>query len=245
MYLGRKKRRRINVNKLIGVLFFSLLLVFAVCFFLQSDFFNLTEIIVENNKYLTNSQIEKLLGVNKNRNIFTYELGKIEDNVVKNTYVKSCEIKRKMPNKLVVNVTEKKIIGPIYNGENYCYIDDKGNYVDELENGKKYKFIIGVKYTVNKKKVKFENIKDKSILISLVKEMEDENILKQMKYIDLNEKSTINMKTKKGLKIEINKEENMQKEIAKLTEVLMDLQNRQEYSGNIDMTYKNYILYTP
>ena len=38
--------------------------------------------------------------------------------------------------------------------------------------------------------------------------MEDENILKQMKYIDLNEKSTINMKTKKGLKIEINKEEN-------------------------------------
>ena len=52
-----KKRKKLNANKLMGILFFSLLLVLGTCFFLKSDFFYLKYIEINNNKYLTKEDV--------------------------------------------------------------------------------------------------------------------------------------------------------------------------------------------
>ncbi|MEG0855108.1 MAG: FtsQ-type POTRA domain-containing protein [Terrisporobacter sp.] len=239
------RRRRMNTNKLMGILFFSLLIVFGICFFLKSDYFNLKEIVIRNNDHLSKGEVEKLVSINLNRNIFTYDLKEAKEKVKSSSYIKDCNIKREIPNKIIVTLEEKKIIGPIFNGKNYCLIDDKGNFIDEIKNGDEENLIINLEYTLKKNKINFNNKEDKEILLELVKRLEEENILTRISQIDMNEKKTVNMKTAKGLEICIGKNEELDKNINNLREVLVDLQNRKQYTGKIDMTYNDYVLYKP
>lgn len=230
---------------MIGLLLFSLLLIFTICFFLKSDYFNLNEVKINGNSYLSEGDIRKLLSINNDRNIFSYNLKELEKNICNSTYIKECSIKRKLPNKLVVMVEEKNIIGPLYNGEVYCLVDGDGNYVDKLKEDEFKNIVINMGYTLNNKKIEFDRETDKRYLIVILKSLENNNILKQVKSIDLTNKDTINIKTKKGLKVAIDKNNSIDTNIDRLNKVLIDLQNRKVYTGSIDMRYNNYILYKP
>lgn len=240
-----KKRKKLNANKLMGILFFSLLLVLGTCFFLKSDFFYLKYIEINNNKYLTKEDVNGLLNIEKNKNIFFYDLNNLKNRLKESSYIENCEIKRKIPNKLIVNIEEKNIIGPIYNGKSYAYIDNSGNFVNQIKKNKKNEPVIYVKYTLNNQSLKFVNKNDEKKLIVLCTKLKEENILKRIKIIDFRNKSTINMKEKKGITIYLNKDNNIEKNITKLRKILVDLQNRKELYGKIDFTYNNYILYSP
>ncbi|WP_419750282.1 cell division protein FtsQ/DivIB [Terrisporobacter petrolearius] len=240
-----RKRRKINTNKLMGILFFSLLLTLGTCFFLKSDFFFLKQVVINNNKYLSKEDVNNRLNLEQNKNIFFYDLEKLENRVKESTYVKDCEIKRKIPNKLIVNVKEKNIIGPLYNGKSYCYIDDQGKFVDELKEIKNDDLIFTIPYTLNNKMLKFDNENDKNKLITLYKNLEEENILLQIKTVNFTKEKEIIMKGKTGLTICLNKDNNIEKNIVKLSKVMIDLQNRKELYGKVDFTYDNYLLYSP
>lgn len=240
-----RKRRKINTNKLMGILFFSLLLTLGTCFFLKSDFFFLKQVVINNNKYLSKEDVNNRLNLEENKNIFFYDLKKLENRVKESTYVKDCEIKRKIPNKLIVNVKEKNIIGPLYNGKSYCYIDDQGKFVDELKEIKNDDLIFTIPYTLNNKMLKFDNENDKNKLITLYKNLEEENILLQIKTVNFTKVKEIIMKGKTGLTICLNKDNNIEKNIVKLSKVMIDLQNRKELYGKVDFTYDNYLLYSP
>lgn len=240
-----KKRRKINTNKLMGILFFSLLLTLGTCFFLKSDFFFLKQVLINNNKYLSKEDVNKLLNLEENKNIFFYDLTKLENKVKESAYVKDCEIKRKIPNKLIVNVKEKNIIGPLYNGKSYCYIDDKGIFVDELKDIKNNDVVIAISYTLNNETLKFDNENDKDKLITLYKKLDEENILLQIKTVNFTKEKEIIMNGKTGLTICLNKDNNIEKNIVKLSKVMIDLQNRKELYGKVDFTYDNYLLYSP
>ena len=240
-----KKRKKINTNKLMGILIFFLLLTLGTCFFLKSDFFYLKKIVINNNNYLDKEQINNLLNIEMDKNIFFYDLKSLENRVKASTYIKNCEVKRKIPNKLIVNVTEKNIIGPLYNGKTYCYIDDKGNFVDELKSIKDDDTVIYAQYTLNNKSFKFKDKNDKNKLLTLYSTLKEENILMQIKTIDFRNKSLINMKCKTGLIISLNKDDNIEKNTVRLSKVLVDLQTRKQVYGKVDLTYNNYILYSP
>lgn len=240
-----KKRKKLNTNKLMGILFFSLLLVLGACFFLKSDFFYLKEVVINNNKYLTKEDINSLLNIDKNKNIFFYDLNNLENKIKESSYIKSCEIKRKIPNKLIVNIDEKNIVGPIYNGKSYVYIDDSGNFVDQIKKNKTNESVIYVEYSLNNKSVNFINKNDKKNLLTLYSKLKEENILKQIKIIDFRNKSIINMKGNSGIVICLNKDNNIEKNTIKLRKILVDLQNRKQVYGKIDFTYSKYVLYSP
>lgn len=240
-----KKRKKINTNKLMGILFFFLLITLGTCLFLKSDFFYLKKIVINNNKYLTKEEISNLLNIEKDKNIFFYDLKNLENKVKTSSYIEDCKIKRKIPNQLIVNIKEKNIIGPLYNGKSYCYIDDRGNFIDEVKKVKDDNPEIYIKFTLNNKLIEFNNENDKKRLITLHNNLKDENILMQIKSIDFKEKSVINMKGKTGLNICLKKDNNIEKSIIKLRKVLIDLQSRKEVYGKVDLTYNNYVLYSP
>lgn len=240
-----KKRRKINTNKLMGILFFSLLLILGTCFFLKSDFFYLKHVVISNNEYLSNEDINNLLSLDRNKNIFLLDLGNLENKIKKSNYIEDCEIKRKIPNKLIVNIKEKNIYGPLYNEKTYCYIDDKGKLVDEFKKIENDDLVIYVPYIIDNKKIKFSNDNDKNVLLTLCDKLNEENILIQIKTIDFREESEITMKQKTGLTICLNKDNNIDKNILKLSKILVDLQNRKELYGKVDFTYNKYVLYSP
>lgn len=228
-----------------GILFFSLLLTVGTGLFLKSDFFFLKQVVINNNKYLSTEDVNNLLSLDKNKNIFFYDLRDLENKVKGSSYVEDCEIKRKMPNKLIVNISEKNIIGPLYNGKSYCCIDDKGKLVDELKEIDNDDLVISIDYKLNKKKLKFSNENDKNKLLTLYNKLVEENILRQFKAIDFRKESEIIMQGKTGLSVYLNKDNNIEKNIVKFSKVLVDLQNRKELYGRVDFAYDNYVLYTP
>lgn len=240
-----KKRRKINTNKIIWILFFSLLLTLGTCFFLKSDFFFLKKVVISNNKYLSNEDVNNLLNLDENKNIFFYNLKELQNKVKKSTYVEDCTVKRKMPNKLEVNVKEKHIIGPIYNGSIYCYIDSQGDFVDKLRQIKKNDLIISIDYVLNKDNLKFSSKGDKNELLVLYNKLEEENLLRQIKRIDFKDKSKITMIDNKGVVVYLNKDNDIGQNISKLRNIMIDLQNRKEVYGKIDFTYNDYVLYSP
>ena len=239
------KGRKLNTNKVMGILFFFLLLTLGTCFFLKSDFFYLKEVVINNNKYLSKNEVENLLNLEMDKNIFFYNLKNLENKVKANSYIQNCKIKRKLPNKLIVNIKEKNIIGPLYNGKSYCYMDDKGNFIDEIKTTKDDEIVIYVDYNLSNKSIKFKKESDKKKLITLCTKLKEENILMQIKNIDFKNKSVINLKGETGLVVCLKKDNNIEKNVIKLRNVLIDLKNRKEVYGKVDLTYNDYILYSP
>ena len=239
------KRRKLNPNKVMGILFFFLLLTLGTCFFLKSDFFYLKEVVINNNKYLSKNEVENLLNLEMDKNIFFYNLKNLENKVKANSYIQNCKIKRKLPDKLIVNIKEKNIIGPLYNGKSYCYMDDKGNFIDEIKTTKDDEIVIYVDYNLSNKSIKFKKESDKKKLITLCTKLKEENILMQIKNIDFKNKSVINLKGETGLVVCLKKDNNIEKNVIKLRNVLIDLKNRKEVYGKVDLTYNDYILYSP
>lgn len=233
------------MNKLMAILFFSLLLTLGACFFLKSDFFFLKQVVITNNKYLSNEEVNSLLNLSKNKNIFFYDLEDLENRVKKSTYVENCEIKRKMPNKLTVNIKEKNIVNTLYNGDSYCYIDERGQFVDELKEIKNDDLVIFIDYSLDNESIKFNNENDKNKLLKLYNKLYEENLLTQIKTIDFRKKTEIIMKGKTGLTICLNKDNNIEKNVISLNKIMIDLQNRNELYGKVDFTYNNYVLYSP
>ena len=238
-------RRKLTTNKVMGILFFFLLLTLGTCFFLKSDFFYLKEVVINNNKYLSKNEVENLLNLEMDKNIFFYNLKNLENKVKANSYIQNCKIKRKLPDKLIVNIKEKNIIGPLYNGKSYCYMDDKGNFIDEIKTTKDDEIVIYVDYNLSNKSIKFKKESDKKKLITLCTKLKEENILMQIKNIDFKNKSVINLKGETGLVVCLKKDNNIEKNVIKLRNVLIDLKNRKEVYGKVDLTYNDYILYSP
>ena len=94
-------------------------------------------------------------------------LNNLKNRLKKVLILKVVKIKRKIPNKLIVNIEEKNIIGPIYNGKSYAYIDSSGNFVDQIKKNKNNEQVIYVKYTLNNQSLKFVNKNDEKKLIVL------------------------------------------------------------------------------
>ena len=105
--------------------------------------------------------------------------------------------------------------------------------------------VINFQYNIDNNKLKFKEKNDKEKLITLYENLKNENLLIQLSRIDFSNKSVINMRGKRGILIYLNKDNNIKKNIIKLRKVLVDLQNRHELYGKIDLTYTKYVLYSP
>ena len=130
--------RKINAKKAIISVF--ILLFIALCgtiYYLTTPVFNIANIEIYGNEknsaetYISLSKID----INST-NIFAITESRINKNIKENAYVEQVTIKRKLPNILQINVTERKVAYQIKYSDNYLYIDSQG-YILEISEEKK------------------------------------------------------------------------------------------------------------
>lgn len=97
----------------------------------KSEYFNISNVIVENNNYVSAKEVTVLSEV-KGVNIFLANRNKLEENVKKNPYVESIDIKRRLPSTLVIRVKEKQIKGLIKFQNSFINVDSKGTMVQVI-----------------------------------------------------------------------------------------------------------------
>ena len=112
-------------RKVIAVALFILLTTITSQQKLVISKFNLKEIDIENNLLLQSEDIIKSLKPIYDKNLINLNYRLIEEELLKNTFVESFNIKKKYPNILKIKIFEKKPIAILFNKKEKFYLSDK------------------------------------------------------------------------------------------------------------------------
>lgn len=141
----RKEKRLKIIKAILKIILFIAIIAGIAAFLLVSPVFNIKEISVSGNNKIQATEIESLSQLNIEQNIFRFSKETVKNNIKQNAYIDSVEIKRKLPNKIEINVTERTPAYQIKFGNAFAYIDEKGNILEINEEDLKLPLITGYK----------------------------------------------------------------------------------------------------
>lgn len=153
----RKEKRLKIIKAILKIILFIAIIAGVTAFLLVSPVFNINEISVSGNNKIQATEIESLSQLNIEQNIFRFSKENVKNNIKQNAYIDSVEIKRKLPNKIEISVTERTPAYQIKFGNAFAYIDEKGNILEINEEDLKLPLINGYK-------TKIENLKAGNVL---------------------------------------------------------------------------------
>lgn len=119
----RKKRFRVKRLKAIGILF--LLGVFLYVFG-SLPIFQIVSISVEGISALTAEKVIALSGIEEGDNFFTVNTWDAKKSLRQNPFVEAVKIRRVLPNKIIITITERRSIGYIVTSDGYVQVGEDG-----------------------------------------------------------------------------------------------------------------------
>ncbi|SKA77011.1 cell division protein FtsQ [Clostridium sp. USBA 49] len=126
-----KRRRKKAIKR--NIIFFILLISIIIVLCLKIPYFDVSNIVVSNNKIINTNEILDIAKVSKGSNIFYMDLKKIEGNILKNPYILKANVKRKLPNTIYIAVEEREAVFYIKSESRYLIIDNKGIVLEEKD----------------------------------------------------------------------------------------------------------------
>lgn len=127
------KKQKIRAIRRMTMCFFLLMvLIGGFIYFLLSPVFNVKTIEVLNNNYILDEQLINLSSIKLNENMFKFSKKEVKNNILKNPYIESVDINRKMfSNKVEIDVKERVATLMLEYGNSYVYINNQG-YILEI-----------------------------------------------------------------------------------------------------------------
>lgn len=141
----KRKKKHKKIKFITKIIIFILLMAGGIIFALVSPIFNIQEIDVINNSNVPSDTIISLSGLSKDTNMFKFLKLVVENKIKENPYIEDVKIRRKMPNTIEIEVTERTPEYSIQVLESYAYINEQGYILEVLPENKGLPIIIGVK----------------------------------------------------------------------------------------------------
>lgn len=122
------------------ILVIAVLIVAIVCLwsFALSPYFRITDIVVKGQFFCPQSLMDEIVDPNRLGNIFTVSTRKIKHRLVQNPWIKSVEVKRKLPNTLELIIYENYPIAALATGEGFTLISEEAIPIQTVEQLSKY-----------------------------------------------------------------------------------------------------------
>lgn len=124
------KRNR-KIKTLIKLILLLAVIAGIIIYLMLSPIFNIKNIIVEGNSSISSEQIISLSKLQKETNLFKVSNKDTTASIKENPYVKSVEIRRKLPDTITFVITERIATYMLEYGGSYAYIDNQG-YILEI-----------------------------------------------------------------------------------------------------------------
>lgn len=205
--MTRVQKKRIKRRRFFRTLL--LMIVFIIFFKLlrESNYFEIKSIEVKGNNHIKKEFVQDKSNINPNVNIFKVSVLKSRKNIEEIPYVKDVTVKRKFPNKIIINITERTEIVQFKNNNKFINIDNDGIILDIIDKERKNLVLIEgfeFKDVITKKNIGeqvnqyIKNIDDEEFLGSLMKI----EILNRFKEIKLSKDKKINLITSENKLIE-------------------------------------------
>lgn len=196
-----KKQRRIK--RIIKFTTLLLIVIGGTVFALVSPIFNIENIEVTNNNQLTSDTVISLSEINLGQNIFKFNKKKVKGKIKTNAYIENVNIKRKLPNKIAIEIEERS---KDYNVEflnGYAYINKQGYILEVSEQKLELPTIQGIstqtEQIVAGNRLNEEDLKKLEVVIQIINSCKDYNLDTKITSIDVSNKNdyTIYMEEEK------------------------------------------------
>ena len=189
----------------------------------KSSYFNITEIKIIGNDYLTDEEIIQLTGLKKDTNILNYRINIIENNLLKCDWIQKVKIRRSLPSTYEIEIQERKPVFLIINNNKLYYLDNKGQYIAKVENGRFISLPVLYINSATKKEI--------NLLPEFINDLEISKFpyaLKDINWVNINELYGFELFIEENnLTLQIDFK-NFDENIKNLIQVLEDLKKRNE-----------------
>ena len=167
----RKKRYLLRFGRLI-------LLCVGIYFGVHIDYFKVDGIAVVGNEEISDEEILKLSELKVGENIFDVHPLFAQHRIKENLYIEKVRVKRKLPNKIEISVTERSGKAQFQMGKRFVITDNEGMVLAIEKEQQKVPLVENIKVTKAKKKktieVKQTATYDKAM--EIVQKMEEDDL---------------------------------------------------------------------
>jgi cell division protein FtsQ len=122
----RKKKILIKRTILLSILLIVLLC--TLC--LKLPYFNIATVEVKNNRNISAEEVVALSGITGDNNIFYINLSRIKSGILSNPYILEVNIKRRLPDSLILNVQEREALFYVLTGNQYAVLDGNATLLE-------------------------------------------------------------------------------------------------------------------
>ncbi len=213
-------------------------------FIFSSNFCNIKEIVLKGNDYLSEDEIFSKSQIKLGENIFKLDLEKSIDFLEQEPRIKEVEIKRVIPNKIIISLKERKAAAIVHIGEEYFSSTKEGivlSKIDRPEYGFDLPLVLGLEIN----KIKIGEIIDKpefraalesinSVEVILPKKFCQVQILSPDDFMICNKDET--------LKVRVNKPEVIVNKENLLREALENIEREKLLVEYIDIRFKDSLV---
>lgn len=218
-----RKRRLIVVS-----LFFLIMALITLVILCFTAFFPIKEISVSGSEIYTEQQISEAAQI-MSKNLLVISKKKVENNIRKALpYVESIELKRKLPDKVVITVTDAKEYAYYKSGENYYIISEIGYILKQQPEIPEDIFEIitdGMSGNVSEKVV-YKNSDEEELVNKLISNLSENNIV--INKIDVTSTIQITLEVDGRFTVWLGADEYIPEKIDCLATTIEDMKNRGE-----------------
>jgi cell division protein FtsQ len=118
-----QKNKRIFKLKILLVIIVVIAIMIVI---FSSSLFNLKNLEITNNNIVTSENIKSLAEIEDGINIFRVNTKLVSEKIKKNSYIESVKIKRKLPDTIEIEVTERVRRYMLQVADSYIYINNQG-----------------------------------------------------------------------------------------------------------------------
>ncbi|MDD6190043.1 MAG: FtsQ-type POTRA domain-containing protein [Firmicutes bacterium] len=174
---GIKKKKRRKKRYLLKFAVFLALCGIAAAV-AHINYFDVTEIDVKGNKDISDEEIISLSKVQTGRSIFDANSFFVKRRIKGNLYIEKVSMKRELPDRIVINVTEKTGLAQFAFGKKYVVTDNEGEVIEVSKEMKSVTLVENIKINGAEKgkdiKTEKENLLDKAL--SLIRKTEKNDL---------------------------------------------------------------------
>ena len=191
----RKRKKRKNILILILI---AIILACVGIFLLTSPTFKIQEISIEGNKQLSKEKVEKLAEITIGDNIFSKIGAVLEVKLKQNGYIENAKINKIYPNKIEIEITERKKEFQIKTEVgNYIYIDKQGYILEYSTEKFEIPTIIGMDVTESevedKKRLDEKYLNKMEIILQIYEECKQIEIADKITQIQVENEYILNL----------------------------------------------------
>lgn len=191
----QRKRNRVvkRIKKIVKFVLLLGIIVGAIVFATCSPIFNITDIEVLNNSMVSSDTVISLSGISKNENIFRFIATKASNSIKQNAYIENVKIKRVLPNKVQIEVTERKPSFSIPVLGEFAYMSTQGYILEITQNELNLPIIYGLQTAEENitagNRITEDDLVSLEMILKIMNAMSDSGLSEKVTSIDISDKN--------------------------------------------------------